>query len=56
VNDEHPSEEQPVVRELQREERRLARLRLVAEHKSSEQPAERQWFSDDFDPDPQEAA
>ena len=52
MSDEHQTEEKPVVREFHREERRLARLRLVVEQTSSEQPD----FSDDSEPDPQEAA
>lgn len=51
MSDEPRTEEQPVVREFHREERRLARLRLV-EQASPEQSD----FSDDYEPDPQEAA
>jgi hypothetical protein len=52
MSDQHQAEDDSVVREFHREERRLARLRLVAEQPSSEQTD----FSDDYEPDPQEAA
>jgi hypothetical protein len=52
MSDEHRAEDEPVVREFHREERRLARLRLVVEQTSSEQTD----FSEDYEPDPQEAA
>lgn len=46
------SDEQSTERELEREERRLRRLRLVValHQKPDEEP------EDDFDPEPQEAA
>ena len=48
MNDEHSSE-----RELEREERRLQRLRLVV---TLQQEPGREEPLDDFEPDPQEAA
>lgn len=52
MSDERQSGEQSPVRELERESRRLTRLRLVAEA-SAEHSGDR---TDEHDPDPQQAA
>jgi hypothetical protein len=51
VTDEHQAGEEAAVREFEREERRLVRLRSVIEL-----DVKRAEELDDFDPDPQEAA